>query len=195
MNVCVVSMHIIIKFIGSFNDATIFMNSDLYKDINEGSLNIPEPKNITGTNIKMPYFFVADGIFALHENVMKPYTRTENLTKKKEIYNYRISRARINVECAFGILTARWRIFEKPLPFNLSTSEKVIMATLLLHNFIISEELNKDQSNYINCNWPNQRPNLVNEADDRIFGNSEFQRRRLADYFYSSKGSVPWQKN
>lgn len=169
------------------------MNSDLYKDNNEGSLNIPEPKNITGTNIMMPYFFVADSIFALHQNVMKPYTNTDNISKKKMIYNYRISRARINVECAFGILTARWRIFERPLPFNLPTSEKVIMPTLLLHNFVISEELNKGQSNYIDCHWADQSPNLVNEADNRIFGNSELQRRALSDYFVSPQGSVSWQ--
>lgn len=181
------------KFIGSFNDATIFMNSDLYKDINEGSLNIPEPREITGTDIMMPYFFVADSIFALHENMMKPYTKTENIDRKKEIFNYRISRARINVECAFGILVSRWRVFERPLPFNLATTEKVIIATLLLHNFIISEELNKGQSNYIDCNWADQNPNLVNEVDNRIIENSESQRRRLAEYFSSPQGSVPWQ--
>lgn len=58
---------------GSFNDAIILKKTNLYKKLIEGSLNIPEPKPVEEFGVKIPYFFVGDGGFALHPNLMKPY--------------------------------------------------------------------------------------------------------------------------
>lgn len=184
------------KFLGSFNDASIFMSSDLYQDIMGGTLNIPEPTIIEGTDILMPYFFVADSIFALHRNIMKPYTANEHTTQNQSIYNYRISRARINIECAFGILVSRWRIFDRPLSFSLRTTELIIIAAMFLHNFLISEDMNKGKGDYVTCLWSNEGQNLVDREEDEHFidCHSESQRKKLMEYFCSEKGSVPWQK-
>lgn len=182
-------------FTGSFNDASIFMASDLYTGIEEESLNIPKPTVLEGSDIFMPYFFVGDSIFALHKNLMKPYAQTEHLTRSQEHFNYRISRARINIECAFGILTTRWRIFERPLGMKVETVELIIMATVLLHNFIITLDLNtgKGAEGYSDYQHQPDRTDYVDEVDDRACQRSEIQRQKLQEYLISPAGRMTQQ--
>lgn len=61
---------------GSLNDAIVLKNSNLYLHMTTGRLNIPQPESIVQNEIKVPYFFVGDGGFALHPNLMKPYNGT-----------------------------------------------------------------------------------------------------------------------
>uniref|UniRef100_A0A6P7H0I9 Uncharacterized protein LOC114345333 n=1 Tax=Diabrotica virgifera virgifera TaxID=50390 RepID=A0A6P7H0I9_DIAVI len=49
---------------------------------------------------------------------------------------YRLSRARRISENAFGILVERFRIFEKPIPVKVETTEWIIKATCALHNWL-----------------------------------------------------------
>lgn len=46
---------------------------------------------------------------------MKPFSR-KSLTRERKIYNYKHSRATRIVECAFGVLTKKFRIFESVMP-------------------------------------------------------------------------------
>lgn len=72
---------------------------------------------------------------------MRPYPRSHKLNTSKKIFNYRLSRARRTVECAFGILVARWRLYRRPIIASISIVVKAVQATIVLHNFIINEEL------------------------------------------------------
>jgi hypothetical protein len=58
----------------------------------------------------MNFVFIADEVFALTENILKPFPH-KDLTQEKQIFNYRLSRARQCVENAFGVLVAHFRIF------------------------------------------------------------------------------------
>jgi len=56
--------------------------------------------------------------------------------KIKTVFNYRLSRARRFIECLFGILTNKWRIFHRPLNVNIELAIDIIKACVVLHNFV-----------------------------------------------------------
>lgn len=107
---------------GRNSDAGIFKNSRLRNNLESNLL----PKG---------GFFVGDDAFPLKTYLLKPYSGS-NLTEKQKIFNYRVSRARRIVENAFGILASRFRIFHKPIPTDVSTTEKIIRASCAMHNWL-----------------------------------------------------------
>lgn len=78
---------------------------------------------------------VADDAFPLKPYLMKPYAR-QNLTMEQKIFNYRLSRARRISENAFGILVAKFRIFERPIALSSAKATSVVKATTALHNWL-----------------------------------------------------------
>ncbi|KAG6531611.1 hypothetical protein ZIOFF_005426 [Zingiber officinale] len=57
----------------------------------------------------------------------------------KELFNWRHSQARNVIERAFGLLKKRWAILRSPSFYPLKTQNRIILACMLLHNFIRSE--------------------------------------------------------
>ncbi|GFS21046.1 protein ANTAGONIST OF LIKE HETEROCHROMATIN PROTEIN 1 [Elysia marginata] len=120
---------------GVNSDGSVFKNSTFVQCFLNNSLNLPPPKCMDVSGTKIPYCFVADEAYPLKDNLMRPYGG-RNLDNPKRIFNPRLSRARKCVECAFGISTAKWKIFQRPLKLNVNNSIKVIMAACALHNFV-----------------------------------------------------------
>ncbi|XP_065318240.1 uncharacterized protein LOC135926329 [Gordionus sp. m RMFG-2023] len=123
---------------GSESDGGVFANSKIYKMIEKGDIQLPPYKKLSNSSLLFPHFFVADDAYPLKSYILKPYKGI--LTPQQEAFNYRISRARIQVECAFGILRAKWMIFDCPLDTKLSLTEYIIKTCTLLHNIIIDKE-------------------------------------------------------
>ncbi|XP_071641956.1 putative nuclease HARBI1 [Temnothorax longispinosus] len=84
---------------------------------------------------------MGDEAFALTSFMMRPYPRANDLNLRQKVFNYRLSRARRIVECAFGIFTARWRIFRRPLSTNVNNAIAIVKATVCLHNFLMQKDL------------------------------------------------------
>lgn len=89
----------------------------------------------------MPYVIVGDEAFALTSYMLRPYPRSSNLNLKKKVFNYRLSRAQRVIECAFGILSAKWRILRRPLATKIENAISVVQATVCLHNFLMKKDL------------------------------------------------------
>ncbi|XP_040214550.1 uncharacterized protein LOC120944863 [Rana temporaria] len=92
---------------GSQGDGRIFRESAFGRRVHAGQLNIPESRPLPCTKEpSLPLVMVADEAFGLAENLMRPYSGC-GLNRQQKVYNYRLSRARHVVECAFGVCTAK----------------------------------------------------------------------------------------
>ena len=65
---------------------------------------------------------------------MKPFPG-KNLDEPQRVFNFRPSRARRTIENAFGILSAKWRVFRRPIRANVEFVERITKATVCLHNY------------------------------------------------------------
>ncbi|KAB0805169.1 hypothetical protein PPYR_02139, partial [Photinus pyralis] len=117
------------------NDSTIFKSSLFYKKLTNKTLNIPNSKAISEIRTPSPHVIVGDETFGLCDNIMRPYCG-KKLTHTKKIFNFRLSRARRYIECCFGIMINKWRIFHRPLNVNIDFTEDIIQAFCVLHNYV-----------------------------------------------------------
>lgn len=95
---------------GEDSDSTIFKECPFGKKLYSEQLNLPAPTCLPNTNNSpQPYVIIGDEAFGLHRNLLRPYPG-RGLSFKRKIFNYRLSRTRRYVECAFGILANKWRV-------------------------------------------------------------------------------------
>uniref|UniRef100_A0A8C5MRY0 DDE Tnp4 domain-containing protein n=4 Tax=Leptobrachium leishanense TaxID=445787 RepID=A0A8C5MRY0_9ANUR len=173
---------------GKDSDSTLFRNSTLWNEIEGGNLNIPRPAPLPGSDVSVPYAFVGDEAFGLSTHLLRPYSGT-HLTVKKRVFNYRLSRARRYVECSFGILSNKWRIFHRPLDVNVDFCVDIVKCCCILHNYVRA----RDGVNFEDTLTVTGLDEYAN--DDIIPVNRHTNRFRdaLSNYFTSNAGQVPWQ--
>lgn len=200
---------------GSNHDAGVFARSEFGESFSKGELNIPEGQaNLPGSETKVPFFFVADDAFQLSKNMMKPYPG-RNLNKTRKVFNYRISRARRMIENSFGILVSRWRVFRKPICMHPEAADKIVMATICLHNYLKTINDQKPAINQTYCpalfvdtelsngnivpgQWRQDETSAVGSIRPtpahRATVEAHRQRDCIADYLLTPAGAVKWQE-
>lgn len=70
---------------------------------------------------------------------MKPYPG-KKLSAEQANFNKRLSRARAAVECAFGRVCQKWRIFYGKIEQVPETAELIVKAACILYNAILDKE-------------------------------------------------------
>ncbi|EFA13153.1 Putative nuclease HARBI1-like Protein [Tribolium castaneum] len=186
---------------GSQSDGGIFKESIFGRAMESNNLNIPPDDYIPATNVKIPYAVVADEAFPLKKFIMRPYPGRQ-LTHKKRIFNYRLSRARRVIENAFGILTARWRILKHNINAHPKNVDVMVQAIVVLHNFCKTHSSNAqycppgytDVGDQDNGGWRidlnNEPLPSVGRLSANIASRQNYDiRDAMADYFVS----LPWQ--
>jgi len=83
----------------------------------------------------MPFFILGDEAYPLKTYLMKLFAR-KDLSCEERVFNYRLSLSRSCVECAFGILTAKWRLLNKAIGTKVNKAERIVSCICWLHNTI-----------------------------------------------------------
>lgn len=122
---------------GRISDGGVFNNTKFFKKFERGLLNLPNPSPVIG-EAPIPFVFVSDDAFALRPNIMKPYAHSA-LSPSQNLFNKRLSSARVKVENAFGILAARFRVMNTTIALSPEKASKVVLSCCYLHNFIKKE--------------------------------------------------------
>ena len=114
---------------GSAHDGCVFKNSGIYKKLKNESSFSSQTINIRG--VEVPYFIIGDLAYPLQSFLLKPFPHNSSLSDNQNTFNYRLSRARIVAENAFGHLKARWRCLTK---CNVENVPHIVDACCILHN-------------------------------------------------------------
>ncbi|XP_008178456.1 protein ALP1-like [Acyrthosiphon pisum] len=131
---------------GKEGDSNVFKNSNFGKFLYSDKIDLPEPALLPETESNpQPYVFIGNEAFALHTHLLRPYPG-RNLTDIRRVFNYRLSRARRMVECAFGVLANKWRVLHTPIQVEPDFTDVIIKACCVLHNFVRK----KDGTNFEN---------------------------------------------
>ena len=72
--------------------------------------------------------------FALSRHVLRP-CHSRNLDVARRICNYRLTRARRVVECAFGIVCSKWRVFHFAIDVCPDFYDVTVTTSCILHSF------------------------------------------------------------
>jgi hypothetical protein len=121
------------------------------------------------------------------------------LTNKRRIFKYRLSRDRKSVECAFGILNAKFKISEGLMCCKAETVNPVIKASVVLHNVIRTRggRFCEGAENYA-INQLSHHISKDDDDDDNDDGRQRLSRalrlrKQLADYFLTPPEAIPTQ--
>ena len=197
---------------GSNNDSGALLKSKISELFENSVLNIPPPSDIDGfPSNPVPYVLLGDEIFPLKMWLLRSFSGP--LMEEQRIFAYRLSRARRTTENAFGILTARWRIFHKPIRSSVENAERYTLACLALHNYLrltdnamyCPEEFVDSYNNSGKIKEGEWR-SLVNNENSSITGITPLRSVRGSRYredsialrnsfatYFSNERSVSWQ--
>lgn len=155
-------------FPGSMHDARVLRGSAIFRRAAQGEILTAPTVNMAGREIT-PYL-VGDSAYPLSPWLMKPYP--EGTRDPSEIaFNKELSSARVQVECAFGMLKNRWRVLQKRFDSNIEFAIKPAIACAVLHNICLrnndawdEDDDDDDDDHDLPGNIP---PNAIRDGDDR----------------------------
>ena len=123
-------------FPGNSHDSIIFQSTQLYTEITVNSCIPSVAKNEGG--IEIYPLLLGDSAFPFRPWVMKPFTNSV-LTPQQRNFNYRLSRARMVTEGAYGKLKGRWRVLYKKCESKKENVKIITLACVVLHNICIDK--------------------------------------------------------
>ena len=167
---------------GSVHDARVLANSELFDKGQNGSLFPQQPKLIKGVSV--PLLIVGDPAYPLLPWIMKPYSDTGRLSRQERGFNYRLSRARVVTENAFGRLKGRWRCLLKRNDTNLEMMPTIVATCTILHNMC---EIHADKfDEHWLLDTTEAQAQHMDDQQGVLGGNAEQIRTALAEYFVSN---------
>lgn len=162
-------------FPGSCHDAHVWNSSPLGKALQTGKIALPE-------NVHL----LADSAYPLSTFMMVPYKDNGHLTHEQKKFNYCLSSTRVFIEQSFGILKKKFQILEYVDIRRTKEIKYVVVACLVLHNFIINREKNYYIENEYSNLGSGENDVVSNEYDFvTITNEGRLKRDYLTNLFFS----------
>lgn len=179
---------------GRTSDGGVYNGSALGRAMEAKTLSVPADCPLPGSGAQgpMPYTMVGDAAFPLKTYLMRPFPGKQ-IPKWCRMFNYRLSRARMVIECAFGILSSRWRVLHTKMNMKPSNADSVVTAACILHNYLLNPSENQ--------RWLEESeervevlPRVRNMGGNRGCREAYDVREKLCTFFNSPEGRVSWQE-
>ncbi|KAK3917803.1 Protein ALP1-like, partial [Frankliniella fusca] len=196
-------LYVIIGGRGRRHDAGLWRECDLQQRLEDGTLPLPQPRQLPGGWVVTPPTIVGDGAFPLGPNLMTPFRQPQIVSDAERIYNYRLSKARRTIENAFGILSSRWRVLRRAFIAHERNAQAIIKACVVLHNMLILNHENvppqqywyvpprlQDVPGFGQFDLP---PGVDRDQPAEELESGRAIRQHLVDYFISEAGAIPYQ--
>ena len=89
-------------------------------------------------NLNDEFWIAGDKAYMCAEDLITPVP-SFHASSEKDALNFFHSSLLMHVEQAFGMHTAKWGIFQKPLGFPVRKSSRIVAVAMKLHNFCLSK--------------------------------------------------------
>ncbi|KAM4037290.1 uncharacterized protein ACNLHF_015979 [Anomaloglossus baeobatrachus] len=173
---------------GRSNDSQVFKTSTMGCNLYGDRFSFPPASPLPQTSgPPLPFVCLADEAFQLDTHLLKPYS-IRGLSYEQKIFNYRLSHARRMVECAFSILTAKWRVLTTAINVKVDTVDDIIKACVVLHNYLLTNGVTPIEEELSNSNLPDYT-NITFRSGREIIA----LRDQFAAYFATEAGRLEWQ--
>ncbi|XP_068135717.1 putative nuclease HARBI1 [Hyperolius riggenbachi] len=189
---------------GRMSDGGVIERTTFFHKLRSNQLNLPDNAS---TKNHLNFVFVADEAFPLQPHLLKPFP-AKNIQYRQAIFNYRLSRARMLVENAFGILASRFRILHTAINLRVDKIDKVVYACCVLHNFLRQQygatylpvqavdRVDVSTGQVVEGEW-RSNPQVLTDLQPCPPRNATTEAKQNRDayvaYFNSQAGSVAWQ--
>lgn len=180
---------------GRNSDGRVINSTGFFQAIESNHLKLPNPKPLPNTvDPQFPYFFIGDQGFPLRYYLFRPYPK-KSQNDVKRAFNYRLSRPRKTVECAFGMLAHKFRLFLSQIECQPDKAVLIVKAACVLHNFIKVHDGKSTTPNYENevAEAYNAWEPLQQARPEGQTLQAKALRDILSDYFTRPENSIPYQ--
>ena len=175
-------MDVVIKWPGSVHDARIFSNSNINRKFRENE-SFKCQKQIVDDEMPVPVCILGDPAYPLLPFLMKEFPGGGN-SVQQQYFGWRLSSARMVIECAFGRLKGRFGILKREMDINTEDLPYVIYACFVLHNYCEEEKqvvAEEEISKAMECEKQFQPPILGNRYT--LSNNDEQSGKIIRDIF------------
>ena len=122
---------------GSNNDINVLNQSTLFTEVLQGRA--PEVQFMVNGNQYNMGYYLTDGIYPEWATFVKSVPRP--LSAKDKLFADKQAGVRKDVECAFGVLQARFAIIRNPARmWEREALSQIMYACIILHNMIVEDE-------------------------------------------------------
>lgn len=174
---------------GKSSDSGIFLQSQLNQALQQCDF-IPPPRALPGSNVITSTVILGDEAYPLQKHLLRPYSRRQ-LNNQRTIFNYRLSRARKVVECAFGIICQKWRLLLKSIEAPPTKAELYVKTVCLLHNICIDKKQEPELMDVPHLTTPPQQGTHIQGRGAIQF--AQANRECFTRFFSSPEGAIPQQ--